>query len=468
MAQGKIRRYDSKINALSRLVDSGIILLTFLALIDLFQVEWKPIYIWALLFSILLFNFFAESQDTYRSWRGTYLRDEIATVLFSWVTTIFVLIMVDIVIVKDHAYSDPFVAFWIILTPIELVSWHAIVRMLLGMLRSQGFNTRRTAIIGANSLGERLQRSFEDTEWSGFRFLGYYDDRSAECSTRRLNSDTINVVGNINQLIQDCKAGVVDAVYITLALSAEKRIKIITEDLADTTVSVYLVPDLFTFNLLNSRWVDFQGITAISIYETPFAGINSLIKRAEDIVLSIIILCSIAIPMMCIAIGVKLTSKGPVFFKQTRYGVDGEKIKVWKFRSMTVTEDGDNVIQATQGDSRITPFGAFLRKTSLDELPQFFNSLTGSMSIVGPRPHAVAHNEEYRSQIQGYMLRHKVKPGITGLAQINGFRGETDTLDKMAGRVQYDLQYIQTWSLFLDLKIIASTVLTVLKDKNAY
>ncbi|RKZ93929.1 MAG: undecaprenyl-phosphate glucose phosphotransferase [Gammaproteobacteria bacterium] len=468
MAQGKIRRYDSKINALSRLVDSGIILLTFLALIDLFQAEWQPIYIWALLLSTLLFNFFAESQDAYRSWRGTYLRDEIAAVLFAWVTAIFILVMADLIVVKQHMYSDPFIAIWIILTPIELISWHAIVRMILGMLRSQGFNTRRVAIIGANVLGERLQRSFEDTEWSGFRFIGFYDDRSGESPDRRLNKDTINVVGKIEQLIKDCKAGIVDAVYITLALSAEKRIKMITEELADTTVSVYLVPDLFTFNLLNSRWVDFQGVTAISIYETPFAGINSLIKRFEDIILSIMILCLIAIPMFFIAIGVKLTSKGPVFFKQTRYGMDGEKIKVWKFRSMMVTEDGEQVTQATQGDSRITLFGAFLRKTSLDELPQFFNSLGGSMSIVGPRPHAVAHNEEYRSQIQGYMLRHKVKPGITGLAQINGFRGETDTLDKMAGRVRYDLQYIQTWSLLLDLRIIALTVVTGFRDKNAY
>ncbi|WP_281198112.1 sugar transferase, partial [Methylophaga muralis] len=157
----------------------------------------------------------------------------------------------------------------------------------------------------------------------------------------------------------------------------------------------------------------------------------------------------IAIPMLLIAIGIKATSKGPVFFKQTRYGMDGEKIKVWKFRTMTVAEDGDKVIQAKKDDQRITHFGGILRKTSLDELPQFFNSLGGSMSIVGPRPHAVAHNEEYRAKIQGYMLRHKVKPGITGLAQINGFRGETDTLDKMEGRVKYDLQYIQTWTLLL-------------------
>jgi len=468
MVNGKIRRYDSKISALSRLVDSGIILLTFLALIDLFQIEWQPIFVWTLLFSIILFNFFAESHDAYRSWRGTHLKEEVSSLVFSWVTAVFVLIMIDVVFIHNHTYSDPFIAVWIILTPLELISWHAMVRMTLAILRSNGYNTRNVAIVGATTLGERLESSFRQMEWSGYRFVGYYDDRDNGRLPKKSNGECLKVEGTINQLISDCKSGRIDTVYITLALSAEERIKMITEKLADSTASVYLVPDLFTFNLLNSRWVDYQGITAISIYETPFAGIDSIIKRVEDIVLSLVILLLIAMPMLFIALGIKLTSKGPVLFKQKRYGIDGDKIKVWKFRSMTVTEDGGKVTQATKGDSRITPFGAFLRKTSLDELPQFFNALSGTMSIVGPRPHAVAHNEEYRMQIQGYMLRHKVKPGITGLAQVNGFRGETDTLDKMEGRVRYDLQYIQTWSLLLDLKIIFLTIFKGFNHKNAY
>lgn len=467
--QGKIRRYDSKINAISRLIDSAIILVTFLALLDLFQQEWQPIYVWALLFSIILFNFFAESQDAYRSWRGTQIREEVSTVLFSWLTGVVLLIAVDAMFLKQAVYSEPFIALWIIASPIELISWHIIVRMMLGFFRRKGFNTRRVAIIGRTQIGKQLENAFAEMDWSGYRFYGYYDDRNDQrqaVSKDGQSSDALQ--GNIDQLIDDCKQGKLDTVYITLALSAEARIKMITEKLSDTTASVYLVPDIFTFNLLNSRWVDYQGITAISIYETPFAGLDSVIKRAEDIVLSFLILCLIALPMMLIAIGVKLSSKGPVLFKQTRYGMDGEKIKVWKFRTMSVMDDGSEVKQATKNDSRITPFGAFLRKTSLDELPQFFNSLSGSMSIVGPRPHAVAHNEEYRSQIQGYMLRHKVKPGITGLAQINGFRGETDTIEKMQGRVYYDLMYIQTWSLSRDLMIIFMTVFKGFINKNAY
>ena len=223
-----IRRYDSKLSALSRLIDSSIILLTFLALIDIFQATWQPLYVWALLLSIMLFNFFAESQDAYRSWRGANIRDEVETVLFSWVTGIFLLIVIDLFILHDEAYSDPFIAVWIILTPIELVSWHALVRSVLGMIRTQGYNTRMVAIVGATSLGQRLEHSFSKMEWSGYRMSGYYDDRapgSENRDDRTKASKSIELAGNIDQLVDDCKRGKIDAVYITLALSAEYRIK---------------------------------------------------------------------------------------------------------------------------------------------------------------------------------------------------------------------------------------------------
>tara|TARA_R110002095_G_scaffold201483_4_gene182382 strand:- start:3 stop:1412 length:1410 start_codon:yes stop_codon:yes gene_type:complete len=466
--QGKIRRYDSKINALSRLIDSSIILLTFIASADLLAAELTPLHFPMALLSIVVFNFFAESQDTYRSWRGASLRGEINAVLFSWLSGVLILIMIDMLFLKTHIYKDYFVVCWIVLTPIELVSWHAVVRATLGFLRTKGYNTRTVAIVGATPLAARLKQTFKEMEWSGFKFAGYYDDRSVSTDGRRLHQKSTGNVENIKQLVEDCKSGKVDMVFITLAMSAEHRIKTLTEALADSTASVYLVPDLFTFNLLNSRWVDYQGITAISIYETPFAGLDSVLKRLEDIVLSIVILILISPVMLLIAFLIKLTSPGPVLFYQDRYGADGHQIKVRKFRSMTTVENGTEIKQATKGDKRMTPLGAFLRKTSLDELPQFFNTLFGSMSIVGPRPHAVAHNEEYRKKIQGYMLRHKVKPGITGLAQINGFRGETDTLGKMEGRIRYDLEYIQAWSIALDLKIIFLTIFKGFVNKNAY
>lgn len=239
-------------------------------------------------------------------------------------------------------------------------------------------------------------------------------------------------------------------------------------DLADTTASVFVVPDLFIFQLNQARWTDFGGLPIVSIYESPFEGMNGTLKRVEDVVLSSLILLVIALPMLVIAAIIKFTSKGSVLFKQRRYGLNGKVVEVWKFRSMSVSDDGETVTQAQKSDPRITLFGAFLRRTSLDELPQFINVLMGDMSVVGPRPHAVAHNEQYRGLIPGYMLRHKVKPGITGWAQINGWRGETDTLDKMQRRVECDLEYMRNWSLWFDLKIVALTVFKGFTSKNAY
>jgi putative colanic acid biosynthesis UDP-glucose lipid carrier transferase len=238
--------------------------------------------------------------------------------------------------------------------------------------------------------------------------------------------------------------------------------------LSDSTASVYVVPDFFVFELLHSRWTNIGGLPAVSVFENPFYGVDGLIKRIADLAFASAFLVIATLPMAAIAIGIRLTSRGPVFFRQTRYGLDGRPIKVWKFRSMTVCQDNGVIAQATKDDARVTPFGAFLRKTSHDELPQLFNVIGGSMSLVGPRPHASQHNEGYRKVIQGYMLRHKVKPGITGLAQVNGWRGETDTLDKMQKRVEFDHQYIREWSPWLDIKILFKTVFTVLSKQNAY
>jgi len=251
--------------------------------------------------------------------------------------------------------------------------------------------------------------------------------------------------------------GKFQVIFVALPLKAQKRIAEILEKCGDTTASVHLIPDFFTFNLLHARLSEVGNMQTLSVYDSPIFGINDVLKRMFDIVFSLSVLSVIAIPMLGIAAAVKFTSKGPVIFKQIRYGLDGRRIEVWKFRSMTTMDNGDKVVQATKGDARITPVGEFIRRTSLDELPQFINVLQGSMSVVGPRPHAVAHNEEYRKLIPYYMLRHKVKPGITGWAQINGYRGETDTLDKMEGRVEYDLDYIRNWSLWMDIKIVFLT-----------
>ncbi|HFZ1077445.1 TPA: undecaprenyl-phosphate glucose phosphotransferase, partial [Klebsiella pneumoniae] len=274
--------------------------------------------------------------------------------------------------------------------------------------------------------------------------------------------------GTLSELVEDARSGKIDRIYIAMSMKDETRLRDIISQLTDTTCSVLLIPDVFTFNILQSRTEEINGVPVVPLFDTPLNGINMVFKRIEDVVVSSIILLLIS-PVLCIiAVIVKVTSPGPVIFRQIRYGMDGKPIRVWKFRSMTVMENDTKVIQATKNDVRVTKVGKFLRRTSLDELPQFFNVLFGQMSVVGPRPHAVSHNEQYRSLIQGYMLRHKVKPGITGLAQINGWRGETDTLEKMEKRIEYDLMYIRSWSVWLDLKIIFLTVFKGFVNKSAY
>jgi putative colanic acid biosynthesis UDP-glucose lipid carrier transferase len=255
----------------------------------------------------------------------------------------------------------------------------------------------------------------------------------------------------------------VKMIFISQPISAQPRIRKLLDELQDTTASVYFLPDIYVFDLMQARFISVGGMPVIGIRESPFTGINSMIKRVSDVVLALLIQIMLTPIMLVIAVAIKLTSPGPVIFRQRRYGLYGEEILVYKFRSMTVMEDGGAVVQAKKGDQRVTRIGGFLRRSSLDELPQFINVLQGRMSIVGPRPHAVAHNEQYRKLIKGYMLRHKVKPGITGWAQVNGLRGETETLDKMQARIEYDLDYLRNWSLWLDIWIIARTVLVVAK-----
>jgi putative colanic acid biosynthesis UDP-glucose lipid carrier transferase len=301
------------------------------------------------------------------------------------------------------------------------------------------------------------------------RLLGFFDDRlTGKQIKMNPTGDIYPVLGNLDAMVDFIREKGVNLVYLALPLRAEGRLRLVVESLQDTTASVYFAPDVFTFSLLKAKVTELEGIPLISLWETPFFGVNGWLKRAEDLILATLFLLAIWPVMLAIALGVKLSSPGPIIFKQRRYGLDGREILVCKFRTMSVCQDGEEVPLATRNDPRVTSFGAFLRRHSLDELPQLFNVLQGTMSIVGPRPHAVVHNEYYRKRIPSYMLRHKVRPGITGWAQVNGWRGETDKLGKMEKRVEYDLDYICNWSLWLDLKIIFLTIFVVFRDEQAY
>jgi putative colanic acid biosynthesis UDP-glucose lipid carrier transferase len=363
------------------------------------------------------------------------------------------------------AFDERVILAWALATPAALFAAHRALPLVLPrLLAAEGL--RKTAVIaGANELGRGLAARLRANPLLGVRFTGYFDDRAA---ARLQSVAEAENLGPLSRLPDYARAHRVDVIYIALPMASQPRILRLLEDLRDTTASIYLIPDIFVFDLVQARVDSIADLPVVAVCETPFYGFNGLVKRVSDFVFAAVILTLISPLMLAIAIGVKYSSPGPILFKQRRYGVDGRKIVVYKFRTMTVAEDGDVVRQATRNDSRITRFGAFLRRTSLDELPQFLNVLQGRMSVVGPRPHAVAHNEMYRKLIRGYMIRHKVKPGITGLAQVNGWRGETETVEKMKGRIEYDLMYLRKWSLLLDLQIILKTVVVVLGKHNAY
>ena len=348
-----------------------------------------------------------------------------------------------------------------------IVAARIISRWIQHARRLLGYKRRKFAIVGVNELGFQLARNIEASPEMGLSLAGFFDDRPEERNPA-IPADLGRRVGTIQDLIDQTKSGAVERIYITFPMRAESRIRGVLDQLSDTTASVYIVPDFFVFQLLYSRWTDILGLPVVSVFESPIYGIDGLAKQVSDVVLGGLFLLLAAVPMALIALGIKLTSPGPAFFRQKRYGLDGREIRIWKFRTMTVCEDGAEFVQATPDDPRVTWLGAILRRTSLDELPQLFNVLSGDMSLVGPRPHASAQNEEYRSQIEGYMLRHKVKPGITGLAQVNGWRGATDSPEKMRQRIECDLRYIREWSLWLDVTILFRTIFVVLSAKNAY
>ena len=363
-----------------------------------------------------------------------------------------------------QAFDQEVIFAWALATPAVLFAAHRLLPLVMPrVLATQGLQ-KVAVIAGANDLGRRLAERLRDP-MLGTRVAGYFDDRGAG---RLQNLPAAQNLGDLSRLADFARAQRIDVIYIALPMASQPRILRLLEDLRDTTASIYFVPDIFVSDLIQARVDSIGGLPVVAVCESPFYGFNGVVKRASDIALASLILLLIAPLLLAIAVGVKLSSSGPILFKQRRYGLDGRKIVVYKFRSMTVAEDGDLVRQATRNDSRITKFGAFLRRTSLDELPQFINVLQGRMSVVGPRPHAVAHNEMYRKLIRGYMIRHKVRPGVTGLAQVNGFRGETETVEKMKGRIDMDLTYLRNWSLLLDLQIILKTVVVVLGRQNAY
>jgi putative colanic acid biosysnthesis UDP-glucose lipid carrier transferase len=381
-----------------------------------------------------------------------------------WLMVSAVLLFMAFAFKVTDTFSRKVILTWFAVTPFVVIAAQMGLRRFAAFSALRGSITQSHIVIGANECGRRLAQRLQANPHLGM-FKGFFDDRIGD---RLANLPDEQVLGTMTDIAQYVRLNAVSNIYICLPIRAEERVLRLMEELRDTTASVYFVPDIFMFDLMRAQLAEIDGIPVLAVCETPFCGMNGVLKRASDIVFSSALIACLWPVMLAIALGVKLTSPGPVIFKQRRYGLYGERIQVYKFRTMSVCEDAGAVTQARRDDPRVTAFGRFLRRTSLDELPQLFNVLFGTMSMVGPRPHAVAHNEEYRKLIDGYMLRHKVRPGITGWAQVNGFRGETESLDKMKRRVEYDLHYLRNWSLGLDITILLRTVRLVVRDSNAY
>jgi len=447
-----------------KLVDPFIVALTGIASYYLrFGDLALPVsYMTALLSAFALTLVMFEAFDVYR---GRGMRNSVVNLLTAWLA-VFVALVVLMYMTKTGAeFSRQWVGMWTVLAFIVLIAARVGALWLLGVAYTRAGFGRRIVIAGAGVLGREVARRLRESPSAGFNVVAFFDDNP---TLRSSDIEGIPVQGTVDQIKDIVRSLPLDQVWIALPLRAEERIKLLLRDLAPMNVEVRFVPDIYGFTLLNHSVKEVSGLPVVNLTESPLTGLKGALKWLEDKVLAILILLVIWPVMLVVALGVKLTSPGPVLFRQRRSGLDNREIVVWKFRTMSVDQQPmPGLPQARKDDPRVTRFGAFLRRTSLDELPQFINVLLGDMSIVGPRPHAFWLDEFYLDKIPTYMLRSWIKPGITGWAQVCGWRGETDETWKMEMRVQHDLYYIENWSLGLDIYIILLTLFR-LRSPQAY
>jgi putative colanic acid biosysnthesis UDP-glucose lipid carrier transferase len=449
---------------LRHVLNPSVIVLTLLFSVILYSQKPTPSYFALAALAFLIASQVVSEPVMDRSARKGLMGMLQHRIFAEWLLVSAALLLMAFAFKVTETFSRRVILTWFAITPFVVVAAEAGLRRYAAFSALRGKIQQSHVIIGANEAGSRLARRLMANPHLGL-FKGFFDDRD---TTRLPDMPQERLLGGMADIVNYVRLNGVSSIYICLPMRADERVTKLLEELKDTTASVYFVPDIFIFDLIQARVCDIDGIPMLAVCETPFAGLDGVIKRASDLVFSSVLLLLLWPVLLLIALGVRISSPGPVLFRQRRYGMYGEAINVYKFRSMTVCEDRGTIVQAQRNDARVTRFGSFLRRTSLDELPQLFNVFLGSMSLVGPRPHAVAHNEEYRRIIDGYMLRHKVRPGITGWAQVNGLRGETDTVDKMQRRVEFDLDYLRNWSLGLDLTILLRTASLVWRDRNAY
>jgi putative colanic acid biosysnthesis UDP-glucose lipid carrier transferase len=385
-------------------------------------------------------------------------------VLYSWIAVVSLLLFIGYVAKYTAYFSRLAVTAWVIMTPASLAILNMLARAFTRRFVPHALSQRSAVIVFATESAQLLASSLRESEL--YRLEGYFDDRHDD----RLGSGAriARRLGGIADLIPYVRESGVEVVFIMLPEQGIGRATELIDQLGDTTASAYLVPNFAMYDLIGAELSEVEGVPVLRAADTPMFGVDGLFKHVFDFLASLISLIVLSPLMLITALAVRLESPGPVIYRQRRYGLNGQEFWVYKFRTMRVSDPEDRIVQVSREDPRVTRIGRFLRRTSLDELPQLWNVLRGDMSLVGPRPHAVQHNEFYRKAVKHYMLRHKVKPGLTGWAQVNGLRGRTDELANMEARVRYDLDYIRRWSPWFDIKIILKTLLIIVRDDNAY
>ena len=410
-----------------------------------------------------ILQFLASVSEFYHSITERTNSKHITKIVLIWLITCALVLLWGFVVGETDKFARSVIGLWFALTPMVLIAWHLMIRMAVASIRANSASD--VVVFGAGEVGEKFAREVRQSPWLGYKIAGFFDDKIAQGETVA----GMTVLGSIAEGIELAKKSQWRKAYIALPLKAQDKIEEIIDQLADSAVDIELIPDIFGFELINAKISQVGSLPVIALQASPISGYNAALKRLMDIAVSAAILAITSPLLLAIALAIKIENPNlPIIFKQRRCGLNGKEVIVWKFRTMTVLEDGDRVEQAKQNDTRTTKLGKFLRRLSLDELPQLFNVIAGSMSLVGPRPHAITHAKNFRRVAPTYMRRHLVKPGITGWMQINGMRGEVDSDTIIHKRAELDLYYVQNWSLWLDIKIIALTALREFGNKRAY
>ena len=460
---GFLREHALLFSWLLRAFDWLVILLSALVVYKLTLGAWppKPAYITAVALGLTLYAAISPSFNLYRNWRGSAKTQELGTLIGAW-TMVFLLLALLTFVTKSNI-SRLWAILWFSSGLTGLIFGRLVLRSFLNKMRTLGYNQRHIVILGAGNVGQQVAKILSDSVETGFKLNAFFTNDTDLTRVKELTPHL--VTGKIKESFDYISSNHVDQVWIAMPISKVKQIQVILKGLSHCTADVRLVPDIFGFQLINQSVSTVAGLPVVNLSLSPMDGANRYIKAFEDKLLAALILVAISPLLALLAIGVKLSSKGPVLYRQERVSWYGKSFYMYKFRSMPVNvETNSGAVWAKAGENRATPFGAFLRKTSLDELPQFWNVLKGDMSIVGPRPERPVFVDKFKDEIPGYMQKHKVKAGITGWAQIHGWRGDTD----LQQRIEHDLHYIENWSLWMDIKIIFLTIFKGFINKNAY